>query len=541
MPHDQRDSGRPLARHPGRASIVACEDWSRPWRSIEGRGDRAPDRRASERCGCRPFRQGTRPTQTIDRTSQRTQLATQNPEDRLENASGARRSSPAPLVVLVGGLLALGPFSASCEGSVGVIAVDLVADPSGDLLSRTQRVRARLDNPAKEVEAVRNSSGGLVLDLEVDALGSIGSLSIEAFDASNALIGVGRSPPLPISAIDGVLTIHLSAPLSMSTAVVALDPVRADFGLAPLSFGGVFFGGSDGSGNPTAAVSVFNVYDHDFQIGLELPAPRSGAAAFRGNGGRVYLFGGRDGSANALANALRFDTNVAPAGAYFTIPTASELARAGAPAATLGGDRGIIGGGVPVLIDGIGQTTNEIAGGVTLSGTLTSSGTGAIAVGAGTASSGAARVLPTGATELAVSPSAMRTGHSAVSIAGDDVLVLGGEIGGTVQTSGLHFVAANSTFTEIDNLLTTGRTEAAVAATERYIVVAGGLDQTGEVLGSVEVLDAQTLSVVATATLAVPRHSATALALANGQVLVIGGRDAAGQPIGALELFTPNL
>ena len=83
-------------------------------------------------------------------------------------------------------------------------------------------------------------------------------------------------------------------------------------------------------------------------------------------------------------------------------------------------------------------------------------------------------------------------------------------------------------------------TGCAVAATERHLVIAGGADG-GAVSGAVEIDDATTLQPVATATLAVPRTGATAIALPNDQVLIIGGADGASAPIEALELFTPDV
>ena len=44
----------------------------------------------------------------------------------------------------------------------------------------------------------------------------------------------------------------------------------------------------------------------------------------------------------------------------------------------------------------------------------------------------------------------------------------------------------------------------------------------------------------ATATLAVPRAGATAVALPNDQVLILGGRQQHGEPIDTIELFTPD-
>jgi hypothetical protein len=85
---------------------------------------------------------------------------------------------------------------------------------------------------------------------------------------------------------------------------------------------------------------------------------------------------------------------------------------------------------------------------------------------------------------------------------------------------------------------TAARTGCAAAVTSRHLVIAGGMSATG-VEGTVEVYDAATLAPVASGTLAVPRHDAIAIVLANDQVLIAGGLDADGQPTATLELFTP--
>jgi hypothetical protein len=76
----------------------------------------------------------------------------------------------------------------------------------------------------------------------------------------------------------------------------------------------------------------------------------------------------------------------------------------------------------------------------------------------------------------------------------------------------------------------------AIAATSRYVVIAGGKDATGATVASADILDANTLAFVATVPLVAARTGASAIALPNGQVLIAGGDPATE----TLELFTPD-
>jgi hypothetical protein len=73
-------------------------------------------------------------------------------------------------------------------------------------------------------------------------------------------------------------------------------------------------------------------------------------------------------------------------------------------------------------------------------------------------------------------------------------------------------------------------------------LLVGGIDSSGAVLSSMEIVDpashrAQTTKL---ASLAVARSSPTVLVLASGEVLVAGGVDETGTPIGTLEWFAPD-
>jgi hypothetical protein len=94
---------------------------------------------------------------------------------------------------------------------------------------------------------------------------------------------------------------------------------------------------------------------------------------------------------------------------------------------------------------------------------------------------------------------------------------------------------ATGMITVVQNAIATARSRPSLAATSRYLIVAGGSDATGAPIASAEVLDARTLApVIALPILA--RTGMFAIALSNDQVLLGGGAPASNQ----LELFTPD-
>src|SRR5262249_51165591 len=122
-----------------------------------------------------------------------------------------------------------------CDGKTGTYAVTLVTAPSSHALDGVVRARMILSDPASVVEVDRAADGSFALDLDVEALGGSGFLVFEGLDASGAIVAWGRTPQLPIAAIDATLRIYVAAPTTMAAAPVALDPPRKDLALAHLS------------------------------------------------------------------------------------------------------------------------------------------------------------------------------------------------------------------------------------------------------------------------------------------------------------------
>lgn len=431
---------------------------------------------------------------------------------------------------------------AACTGDVGTISVALVTAPNSTVLDGVVRARLSVDSPPAEVEG-DVVDGQLLLDLDVIAEGQAGLVSFEGFDADGDAIAFGKSGPLPIAAVDAEIVIYVAAPLSLDEAPIALDPPRTQMGSSLLSFGALFAGGTTADGSPTADMVVYNVYDHDFQLGENLPAPRAAPTVITGSSGYVYLFGGRDADGADTSDALRFDTNVAPAGMYSPMSTGEGLARSGASGAALGSEQFLVLGNPLVVIDGLIARAAELQAPPLdgLAATVFFDNVGhTYIVGAGAGTGGGTLFVNGGFTALSNPSDMERTGHGLTILPNGEMLVAGGETTDGFIADGMRFNAVTRTFGAEPDMLATPRRDAVVAATARYVVVAGGTDENGDLVGDAEIFDAATFERVAVVPMLVPRTGATGQALSNGQVIIAGGTDASGEPVGTIELFTPD-
>ncbi|HEV7558808.1 MAG TPA: hypothetical protein VGO00_25225, partial [Kofleriaceae bacterium] len=163
----------------------------------------------------------------------------------------------------------------------------------------------------------------------------------------------------------------------------------------------------------------------------------------------------------------------------------------------------------------------------------------AVFVGAGAGTAGLLQVRGTTLTDIP--GGSIRVGHSVAEIADGKVLVLGGGDGTTLDPNAIVVEAGlEPRATIIPNVLVTPRSGCALAATDKYVIAAGGTAMDGSVLADAEILDPVTLAHVTTIPLVVPRTGAIALTLPNDEIIVAGGVDATGAPIGTIELFTPD-
>jgi hypothetical protein len=139
---------------------------------------------------------------------------------------------------------------------------------------------------------------------------------------------------------------------------------------------------------------------------------------------------------------------------------------------------------------------------------------------------------------LAKSLTKPRAFHSATVLTSDvssDVLFVGGDASGTAELLTL-VSATTSTFN-----LKTGRSHhTATLLPSGDVLVAGGVDQFGTPLSSVEIFDASATKFSPMADLARPRRDHAAVLLPEGKVLMIGGLGP-GSTSGGIEIYDPSL
>jgi hypothetical protein len=417
----------------------------------------------------------------------------------------------------------------ACTGTTGTVKLDLATAPGSHVLDAVQRLRLTITNPRQVIEAGRTGTG-FDLALDLDASGVSGALIIEGFDAGGALVACGQSPAFPIAAINAHIVVYMAPPRSVERAPVTLGAPRSEVSGTALSYGAVLAGGRDPAGAPVAAIAIYNAYDHSIVSGLPLPVARAGVAMGAGASGGVYLFGGTGPDGSPTGTLWRFDTTVRPSGTYTTLPEQAGLARTGQLIVPIGSEHFLI-TGTPALALESGAVTprTDIAA-------LPAVGAAAVAV------DGTPAAIFAGASLVRFRLDGFDTlrgdgGSSeatAATLPGGRVVVIGGGAP-TPSRDALVIDSATGAVTVIPGALAIARARPSLAATSRYLVIAGGTDPAGVPIASAEVLDVQTLVPIVTLPI-LARTGTYAVALPTDQVLLVGGTPATAE----LELFTPD-
>lgn len=416
--------------------------------------------------------------------------------------------------------LATGALALGCGGQSGTLDVELIAAPGSPVIAQIQHLRLTLTAPRRVIEADRGP-GGFTLAIEVDADGTPGSLIVEGFAADGSLIATGQSPPFAVAALTARVVIYVAAPNSIGLAPARARSV-ANPGATALSYGFAIAGGA-ANGIATDAIAIYNAYDHTLLDGAPLPAPRIAPILATASRDTIYVIGGNDSSGAPQGTVWRFDTNAPAPGTYSEIINAPEFARAGGSAVALAPEHHLISGAPPVELL-FGQPRSASAP------ELGPSGAAAIVndVHYALFSGNPIRRARGSGSEIDMVAAASAPGAVAFTLAGTTVGFAGGDLdivaieadtGDAVRRSGAVLQL---------------RIDPAIAATDRFLVIAGGRDAAATELATAEVLDAATLEHIVTVP-CIARSGHRAFALPNGQIALVGGlRDH-----DEIELFTP--
>ena len=418
----------------------------------------------------------------------------------------------------------------ACDGQQGTLDIALVTAPGANL-DAVQTLHVTVTNPM-HVYTIERTSSGFAFDLDLDAAGEQSSILVDGLDAAGNIVDVGASPHFPLGPLDGRIRIYMAPPNSIAAAPPIVDPARADIGVGQLNYGAILVGGATADGAASDRIQIYNGYDHSLVTGLPLPAPRIAPVLGVGANGIVYIFGGAtdSGATDTVASNLwRFDTEVAPAGAFNDFGEKTAFARGNESLVALGNDEFILTGMPAAQLFGLSGMVLEKTDVPALP-------RGATSLLASDGAQTAIFVGPDGVTKLRMNVFSTLTIERAARV-DPSVLTLPNARVGVFCGDVVRIDPAAGT----GELIEEGqpRTGCAATSTGKYVVVAGGTDASG-IVSTADIYDAMTLTRVATQPLVVPRTDADAVALPNGQVLIVGGRDASGQPIGTLELFTPQ-
>ena len=362
-------------------------------------------------------------------------------------------------------------------------------------------------------------------------------ITVECFDFADRLVGYGASPEFSLGPLEARIAVYVGEPLSVQIAPAKLAVGRFEVGSASLRYGAILVGGRGNDNSARGEVEIYNAYDHTLARGLDLPQARAGAAVATTIDGVAYVLGGATTEGTAQSGGWRFDTNVAPSGAWSDL-TSTAAPRAGGRALQMSLTQFLL-TGPPATLDAGQALVTPLAGALEMPRAAT---VVVSAAGTATAIGVDQRVVRYrgGVFDELTAPQALRSGHVVLSTTDGQVAVLAGERDGELSRDAIKLDPQTGAVTVVANALEIPRKLPAAARAGRFIVLAGGISETGLILGSAEILDAETLAHVATVPMAGPRAGAVAEPLPNEQVLIIGGIDGRGRATDVLELFTPR-
>jgi hypothetical protein len=324
----------------------------------------------------------------------------------------------------------------------------------------------------------------------------------------------------------------------------------------------LFAGGADQNGTAVGTAFVFDPATRTIvTVANSMTQARVGHRATRLSSGKVLLAGGFfavGNAATALSSAELFD----PTTLAFTGTGSLNVARGYQGQDLAGGSVVAVGGAGLPLSPETAEVFSQDTGTWTILDNFrpvaSRSEASAVAYGPGralVAGGGASpelyhcAVSPIPEAWIPVrAPAPARAYHTATRYGNNDILLVGGTTGVVSATSSVQIFHGTSsvgvtalTFEDKAPLLTARSAHTATLTLQGIVLVTGGRDVSGNVLGSIEgyniVINEWTAF---PGSLAVPRADHHAVALLGGDVLILGGRDASGKPVGLAEIIHPG-
>jgi hypothetical protein len=424
---------------------------------------------------------------------------------------------------------------AACT-QTGTIAVTLVESPNSTLLDGVQTLQLTLTDPVTTETATRIGSG-FAISISVDANDSAAQLIATGMDGGGDVVAVGESPLFPVDALDASIAIFMAPPNSVTASTVVLDPAVDELGVGELSNGVVFAGGRDATGAPSDVVTIYDAYGQAAVQGTALPAARAGLALGVEAGTYVFMFGGTDASGSAQANDWYFDTSASTAGVFSDFGAKTGFERTGQTMVEVDADDFMMTGAPAAEL-------SDLSGVPTARTDVSSLPTAAASTAGSDGNFEAIFVDGSAVTryrdvndtfDTLTAPGVARDGASLVALPTDLIGVFcGGSDAATIDP-------VSGAVVDVPSVPSVARSSGcAVAATDQILVIAGGTLADGSgIATTVEIFDAVTLAPIATAPLVVARTNASAIPLGNGQIVIAGGSDQTGAPIATVELVTP--
>jgi hypothetical protein len=450
---------------------------------------------------------------------------------------------------------------AGCGGKNGSLPLEIVVSPVDDPFLDATQVKFTIGD-ASHVKTVPVTAGHFNFSLEGAPISNPEPVIVEALDAAGHVVAHGRTPPLPLVAVDQqTVSVWVGRPGKVAAARDDLHAARSESASINIPGLGVLYAGGRGAdGNPLASTRLYSIFFHKVIETSDMSLARAGAVAAPSNGVRAVVWGGAS-AMGTLASAELFDPTVGN-GLWAAVPSDPIAPRAHPDVTVLGSGAALISGGVDDSGAPVGTAAlvaNQAMARVSaISGPMAApraghavaaakfpDGDGALLFGGlapGVSGPVAEKLIGQTFTAIDLPPNVEnRTAATATQLASGDVLILGGRTAAGAQASGLVIAvgAASPGVTMLQQLLSTAREGHTTTRVGDDLLVCGGADASGKLQASCDLLDGTTLGLKQTVAMGTARRGHRADVLETGPVLLAGGTGDDGAPIASIEIYTP--